>query len=80
MIAAEGRRDPQLAAHVDGWLADLEQQDQRRELLYSINDYAVLLHKPICDAEDQRRSAGPATDPLPRDTHLLQRAELSAEG
>lgn len=50
LVAAEGRRDPQLAPHVDGWLADLEQQAQHRELLYSINDYAVLLHKPIGDA------------------------------
>ena len=49
LVAAEGRRDPQLAPHVDGWLADLEQQAERRELLYSINDYAVLLHKPSRD-------------------------------
>jgi len=32
--------------HVDRWLDDLEQQAQRGEFLYSINDYAVLLRKP----------------------------------
>jgi hypothetical protein len=42
----EGRRDPELAEHVDGWLADLEQQAAAGEFSYSINDYAVLLRKP----------------------------------
>lgn len=60
LVAAEGRRDPELAARVDGWLAELEQQAQRRELLYSINDYAVLLHKPIRDAQ---RPAPVSTEP-----------------
>ncbi len=46
LVAAEGRRNPALAPHVDGWLDDLEQQAQRGEFLYSINDYAVLLRKP----------------------------------
>ena len=46
LVAKEGRRDPQLAEHVDGWLADLEQQAAAGEFSYSINDYAVLLRKP----------------------------------
>ncbi len=46
LVAAEGRRNPALAPHVDRWLDDLEQQAQRGEFLYSINDYAVLLRKP----------------------------------
>ncbi len=45
LVAADGRRDPALARHVDTWLADLEQQAKRGEFLYSINDYAVLLRK-----------------------------------
>jgi SAM-dependent methyltransferase len=47
LVAAEGRRDPALGEHVDGWLADLQRQADDRELLYSINDYAVLLRKPF---------------------------------
>lgn len=45
-VAKEGRRDPELAEHVDGWLADLEQQAAAGEFSFSINDYAVLLRKP----------------------------------
>jgi SAM-dependent methyltransferase len=45
LVANEGRRDPDLANCVDGWLADLEQQAAAGEFLYSINDYAVLLRK-----------------------------------
>ena len=46
LVAAEGRRDPALAEHVDGWLADLQQQADSGQLLYSINDYAVLVQRP----------------------------------
>ena len=46
LVAAEGCRDPALAEHVDGWLADLQQQADSGQLLYSINDYAVLVQRP----------------------------------
>ena len=46
LIAQDARRDPDLAPHVDGWLADLERQADAGEFLYSLNDYAVLLRKP----------------------------------
>lgn len=45
LVAADGRRDPELREHVDGWLADLEDQARQGEFFYSLNDYAVLLHK-----------------------------------
>jgi SAM-dependent methyltransferase len=45
LVAEDGRRDPELGDHVDGWLADLEAHAQRGEFFYSINDYAVLLRK-----------------------------------
>jgi SAM-dependent methyltransferase len=46
LVAQDGRRDRDLAPHVDGWLADLERQADRGELFYSVNEYAVLLRKP----------------------------------
>jgi hypothetical protein len=45
-VAANARRDPELAPLVDGRLADLERQALDGELLYSIDDYAVLLRAP----------------------------------
>ena len=46
LVAQNGRRDPELRGRVDAWLMDLERQAEAGELLYSINDYAVLLRKP----------------------------------
>jgi SAM-dependent methyltransferase len=46
LVAADEWRDPALREHVDEWLADLDGQARRKELLYSLNDYAVLLRKP----------------------------------
>jgi SAM-dependent methyltransferase len=46
LVAQNGRRDPELADSIDGWLADLERQAAAGELLYSVNDYAVLLRRP----------------------------------
>jgi len=43
LVAADGRRDPELRERVDGWLADLEEQARQGEFFYSLNDYAVLL-------------------------------------
>ncbi len=45
-IAAEARRDPELEPLVEQWLAELQEQAERGEFFYSINDYAVLLRKP----------------------------------
>jgi SAM-dependent methyltransferase len=46
-VAAAARKHADLAPHVEDWLRDLEALDRRGEFLYSINDYAVLLRKPI---------------------------------
>ncbi len=81
LVAADGRRDPALAPHVDGWLAELEQQAQRGELLYSINDYAVLLQRPVRKAADvtriqhapaNRRPAASRRVPQPSASHHRQ--------
>jgi hypothetical protein len=45
LLAQDGRRDPELADRVDDWLAALRRQAAAGELMYSINDYAVLLRK-----------------------------------
>jgi hypothetical protein len=45
LVAADGRRDPELREGVDGWLANLEEQARQGEFFYSLNDYAVLLRK-----------------------------------
>ena len=45
LVAADGRRDPELREGVDGWLADLERQARQGEFFCSLNDYAVLLRK-----------------------------------
>ena len=47
LVAKDGRRDPELAPQVDGWLADLERQAEAGDFLFSLNDYAVLLRKPV---------------------------------
>ncbi len=47
LVAADGRRDPELHDQVDRWLADLADQADQGTFLYSINDYAVLLQKPV---------------------------------
>jgi SAM-dependent methyltransferase len=46
LVAADGRRDPELRDSVEGWLADLEEQARTGDFFYSLNDYAVLLRKP----------------------------------
>ena len=46
LVAEDGRRDPELAGQVDGWLSDLERQAGAGEFFYSVNDYAVLLRRP----------------------------------
>jgi SAM-dependent methyltransferase len=47
LVAKDGRRDPELAPQVDRWLADLERQAETGEFFFSLNDYAVLLRKPV---------------------------------
>ena len=47
LVAQNGRRDADLAAHVDGWLADIERRATSGEFSYSLDDYAVLLREPL---------------------------------
>lgn len=47
LVTENGRRDVALAGRVDAGLDDLRAQAARGELMYSINDYAVLVRKPL---------------------------------
>lgn len=48
-ITGAVRRDhhDELAARLEGWRGDLRALAERGEFLYSVNDYAVLLRKPL---------------------------------
>jgi SAM-dependent methyltransferase len=47
LVAKNAERDPELAPHVEAWLGDLERQAAAGEFFYSLNDYAVLMRKPL---------------------------------
>jgi SAM-dependent methyltransferase len=45
-IASAARKQPDLADHLEAWISDLNAHAARGELLFSVNDYAVLLQEP----------------------------------
>lgn len=46
-IVEAAKQHSDLAGTAERWIADLEAIEERGEFLYSINDYAVLLRKPV---------------------------------